>query len=86
VAPDRGRASGASRRTGAEQRPRIDPTRPIAVICAGGIPSATASSLLRLHRARDVVHVVDGGVPTLAARGVALVADADADVEAVSSS
>jgi hydroxyacylglutathione hydrolase len=50
----------------------LDPTRPVAVICAGGARAATASSLLKRLGARDVVHVVDGGVPTLAERGVEL--------------
>lgn len=62
----------------------IEPTRPIAVICAGGIRSATAASLLSLHGARGVVHVVDGGVPTVAARGLTLATAAA--IESVSSS
>ena len=41
----------------------IDPERPVAVICASGQRSATAASLLAAHGARDVIHVVDGGVP-----------------------
>jgi hydroxyacylglutathione hydrolase len=40
----------------------IDPARPIAVICSSGQRSAPAASLLRRHGARDVLHVVDGGV------------------------
>jgi glyoxylase-like metal-dependent hydrolase (beta-lactamase superfamily II)/rhodanese-related sulfurtransferase len=50
----------------------LDPTRPIAVICAGGVRAATAASLLAHYGARDVIHVVDGGVPALADRGVEL--------------
>jgi glyoxylase-like metal-dependent hydrolase (beta-lactamase superfamily II)/rhodanese-related sulfurtransferase len=50
----------------------LDPTRPIAVICAGGVRAATAASLLKLHGAQDVIHVVDGGVPVLAEAGVPL--------------
>jgi len=50
----------------------IDPTRPIAVICAAGTRSGIAASLLKRHGARDVIHVVDGGVPSLAASGVVL--------------
>jgi glyoxylase-like metal-dependent hydrolase (beta-lactamase superfamily II)/rhodanese-related sulfurtransferase len=50
----------------------LDPTRPTAVICAGGMRAATAASLLKLHGAQDVIHVVDGGVPALAAAGVQL--------------
>jgi glyoxylase-like metal-dependent hydrolase (beta-lactamase superfamily II)/rhodanese-related sulfurtransferase len=50
----------------------LDGARPIAVICAGGVRSATAASLLQLHGASNVIHVVDGGVPTLAAQGLQL--------------
>jgi rhodanese-related sulfurtransferase len=50
----------------------IDGGRRIAVICAGGMRSATAASLLKLHGAMDVIHVVDGGVSRLAAKGVVL--------------
>ncbi len=41
----------------------IDPERPVAVICSSGQRGAVASSLLLRHGARDVCHVVDGGVP-----------------------
>ncbi|MFL5903169.1 MAG: rhodanese-like domain-containing protein [Solirubrobacteraceae bacterium] len=41
----------------------IDPGRPVAVVCASGQRSAVAASLLLRHGARDVIHVVDGGVP-----------------------
>jgi hydroxyacylglutathione hydrolase len=41
----------------------IDPDRPVAVICASGQRAAVGASLLRRHGARDVYHVVDGGVP-----------------------
>jgi glyoxylase-like metal-dependent hydrolase (beta-lactamase superfamily II)/rhodanese-related sulfurtransferase len=47
----------------------IDPDRPIAVICAIGVRAATAASLLKHYGAADVIHVVDGGVPTLGALG-----------------
>ncbi len=50
----------------------IDPTQPIAVICAGGVRAATAASLLKRAGAQDVIHVVDGGVPALAEAGVQL--------------
>jgi hydroxyacylglutathione hydrolase len=40
----------------------IDPARPVAVICASGQRAAVAASLLQRAGARDVVHVVDGGV------------------------
>ncbi|HXD55322.1 MAG TPA: MBL fold metallo-hydrolase [Solirubrobacteraceae bacterium] len=59
----------------------IDPARPVAVACAAGRRSATAASLLKLQGVRDVVHVADGGIPTLVAQGVELVADADAAVQ-----
>jgi glyoxylase-like metal-dependent hydrolase (beta-lactamase superfamily II)/rhodanese-related sulfurtransferase len=41
----------------------LDPERPVAVICSSGQRSAPAASLLRRHGVRDVLHVVDGGVP-----------------------
>jgi hydroxyacylglutathione hydrolase len=47
----------------------IDPARPVAVICSSGQRSAPAASLLRRHGARDVLHVVDGGVPLWRRRG-----------------
>jgi glyoxylase-like metal-dependent hydrolase (beta-lactamase superfamily II)/rhodanese-related sulfurtransferase len=50
----------------------LDPERPIAVICAAGVRAATAASLLKLHGAKHVIHVIDGGVPRLAEQGVAL--------------
>ncbi len=50
----------------------LDPTKPIAVICAGGARAATAASLLKRHGASDVIHVVDGGVGDLAAQGIEL--------------
>jgi hydroxyacylglutathione hydrolase len=40
----------------------IDPARPVAVICASGQRAAVAASLLQRAGAREVVHVVDGGV------------------------
>jgi hydroxyacylglutathione hydrolase len=42
----------------------IDPARPIAVVCASGQRSAVAASLLQRFGARDVLHVVGGGVGT----------------------
>ena len=50
----------------------LDPTRPIAVICAGGVRAATAASLLKRYGARDVIHVIDGGVLTLDCAGLQL--------------
>jgi rhodanese-related sulfurtransferase len=41
----------------------IDPERPVAVVCASGQRAAVGASLLRRHGAREVWHVVDGGVP-----------------------
>jgi glyoxylase-like metal-dependent hydrolase (beta-lactamase superfamily II)/rhodanese-related sulfurtransferase len=41
----------------------IDGAGPVAVICASGQRAAVAASLMRRHGARDVIHVVDGGVP-----------------------
>jgi len=40
----------------------VDAERPIATICAGGVRAGTAASLLALHGATRVLHVVDGGV------------------------
>ena len=40
----------------------IDPEQPVAVICGSGERSAVAASLLELHGAREVIHIVDGGV------------------------
>ncbi len=41
----------------------LDPARPIAVICTSGQRAATAASLIRRAGAREVLHVVEGGVP-----------------------
>ena len=41
----------------------IDPSRPVAVICASGERAAVAASLLKRHGAEDAIHVLDGGVP-----------------------
>ena len=40
----------------------LDPARPIAVICSSGQRAATAASLVRRAGAREVLHVVEGGV------------------------
>ncbi len=40
--------------------------------------AATAASLLKHHGARDVIHVVDGGVGSLAERGMRLQSSAAA--------
>jgi hydroxyacylglutathione hydrolase len=47
----------------------LDPSRPIAVICSSGERSGVAASLLARYGAEKVLHVVDGGVETWAARG-----------------
>jgi hydroxyacylglutathione hydrolase len=47
----------------------LDPARPVAAICASGQRSAVAASLLQREGARDVIHVVDGGVGTWARQG-----------------
>jgi hydroxyacylglutathione hydrolase len=60
----------------------LDPTRPIAVICAGGARAATAASLLKRHGASDVIHVVDGGVGDLAEQGMQLESTHMAGVQA----
>ena len=43
----------------------LDPERPIAVVCASGQRAAVAASLVARAGARRVIHVVDGGVPSL---------------------
>jgi len=47
----------------------IDPSRPVAAICASGQRAAVAASMLQRHGAEDVVHVVDGGVGTWERKG-----------------
>ena len=41
----------------------LDPEQPIAVVCASGQRAAVAASLVLRAGAREVLHVVDGGVP-----------------------
>jgi hydroxyacylglutathione hydrolase len=55
----------------------LDPARPIAVICAAGVRAATAASLLTHHGATRVIHVIDGGVPQLADKGLRLESSAE---------
>ncbi len=50
----------------------LNPEQPIAVICGSGQRAATAASLLARCGARQVIHVVDGGVPALAKSGVTM--------------
>lgn len=42
----------------------LDPSRPAAVICASGQRAAVGASLLQHHGVENVMHVVDGGVPS----------------------
>jgi hydroxyacylglutathione hydrolase len=41
----------------------IDPDKPVTVICASGQRAAVGASLVQRLGAREVIHVVDGGVP-----------------------
>jgi hydroxyacylglutathione hydrolase len=41
----------------------VDSARPVAVICSSGQRAAVAASLLRRRGAKQVLHVVEGGVP-----------------------
>jgi glyoxylase-like metal-dependent hydrolase (beta-lactamase superfamily II)/rhodanese-related sulfurtransferase len=41
----------------------IDPDQPVAVVCGSGQRAAVGASLLQRHGAREVIHVVEGGVP-----------------------
>lgn len=50
----------------------LDPDLPIAVMCGSGQRAGVAASLIQRYGAREVIHVVDGGVPNLRALGVAL--------------
>jgi hydroxyacylglutathione hydrolase len=43
--------------------------RPIAVVCGSGQRAAVGASLVQRHGGRQVIHVVDGGVPQWRARG-----------------
>jgi glyoxylase-like metal-dependent hydrolase (beta-lactamase superfamily II)/rhodanese-related sulfurtransferase len=43
---------------------RLDPSRPIAVVCSSGQRAAVAASLLMAEGAERVIHVIDGGVGT----------------------
>jgi glyoxylase-like metal-dependent hydrolase (beta-lactamase superfamily II)/rhodanese-related sulfurtransferase len=40
----------------------LDAERPVAVLCASGQRAAVAASVLKRHGAKDVLHVVNGGV------------------------
>ena len=41
----------------------LDGSRPIAVVCASGQRAAVGASLIQRYGAREVFHVIDGGVP-----------------------
>jgi hydroxyacylglutathione hydrolase len=47
----------------------VEPDRPVAVMCASGQRAAVAASLLQRFGHQDVLHVVDGGVPTWGRQG-----------------
>jgi len=47
----------------------IDPARPVAALCSSGQRAAVAASLLQRYGAREVLHVVGGGVGTWAHAG-----------------
>jgi hydroxyacylglutathione hydrolase len=42
----------------------VDPSRPVAVICASGQRAAVGASLVQRYGVHSVVHIVDGGVGT----------------------
>jgi rhodanese-related sulfurtransferase len=52
-----------------ELPPGLDPEKPVAVICASGQRAATGGSLVQRFGARQVFHIVDGGVPRWAQLG-----------------
>jgi hydroxyacylglutathione hydrolase len=56
----------------------LDPSRPVAVICASGARAGTAAGLLARLGAAQVIHVVEGGVGDWAAPGRPLVTAGDA--------
>jgi glyoxylase-like metal-dependent hydrolase (beta-lactamase superfamily II)/rhodanese-related sulfurtransferase len=56
----------------AEAPAELDAERPLAVVCASGQRAGIAAGLLARHGAGRVVHVTDGGVPTLGRLGVEL--------------
>jgi len=42
----------------------LDPSRPVAVLCASGQRAAVGASLVKRHGGEHVIHVIEGGVPT----------------------
>jgi rhodanese-related sulfurtransferase len=59
--------------------PGLDPERPVAAICGAGQRSAVAAGLLQALGAREVLHVVDGGVGTLEQLGLPMERDGSDD-------
>jgi hydroxyacylglutathione hydrolase len=51
----------------------LDPAAPVAVICASGQRAAVGASLIQRFGAREVFHVVDGGVGTWSRAGYPVV-------------
>ena len=47
----------------------LDPDQPVAVVCGSGQRAGVGASLLQRHGAREVIHVVEGGVPLWQSRG-----------------
>jgi len=47
----------------------IDPAEPVAVVCGSGQRAAVGASLLQRSGAREVIHVVEGGVPMWKRKG-----------------
>lgn len=58
----------------------VDPDEQLLVICASGQRAGTAASLLQRFGAREVLHVVGGGVPRWGALGGSLTGDRRASV------
>ena len=55
----------------------LDPDKPVAAICGSGQRSAVAVGLLQRYGAREVLHVVEGGVPKWGGLGYPLEEPAD---------
>ena len=47
----------------------IDPDRPVGVVCGSGERAAVGASLAQRYGAKDVIHVVEGGVPMWKRKG-----------------
>ncbi len=48
----------------------IDPSRPVGVVCGSGERAAVGASLIQRFGVRDVIHVIEGGVPKWARLGL----------------